>query len=168
MTCAALHRSTAAPNLPSSISVLFALFALEGWSSAQNPRIGRIYSPRRPPGRPEKSWRRTALALRALAFPRPRINIARLGFASTRRCKTATPADHCFRRVPLAQSERRRTCRCGNLEGLDLGRAARPATHAAEPAARRSPARAAPSRIAAPRHRRARACDEREARTAAT
>ena len=118
---------TAAPGLAIKAVSCFCI-TVSRRSSAQNPRIGRISSPRRPPGRLERlaialAYRKTLARLcrgRGLAWARLGFS---LGAAAIQRRHSVTL---CFWRVSPRRSERRRTCSCGNPARRLLGRAGHP------------------------------------------
>ena len=139
MRCVKLHRSKATAGVA---FVSFAsLFSIMLMASARvwNPRIRRLLALVDRLHSRKTRGRGIALAFTGSSLARPPQHCAIWGCQHAALQDSDSSGSLCFRRVPLAQSERRRTCRCGNLEGLDLGRAARPATHAAEPAAREIP-----------------------------
>ena len=135
-----LHRSKASAGVAfAALCSLFGIMLLMASACVWNPRIRRVLAlVDRLDGRRTRGLR-IALAFTGSSLARPPQHCAIWGCQHAALQDSDSSGSLCFRRVPLAQSERRRTCRCGNLEGLDLGRAARPATHAAEPATREIP-----------------------------
>ena len=119
---------TAAPGLAIKAVSCFCI-TVSRRSSAQNTRIGRISSPRRPPGRLERLAIALAYRKTLARLCRGRLGLGAIGVFARRGCNTATPQRYAVFLARLsARSERRRTCSCGNPARRLLGRAT---THAA-------------------------------------